>query len=112
MYTSYQSSFMVLREFPTVCGLWCDECNHFEKDCQGCSNAEGCAFWADSVDVEACPVFVCCNQEKGLPHCGFCEELPCERYFRFFDPDMNEEERTAALQKQITELLRRRSESE
>jgi hypothetical protein len=100
------------RQFPTICGLWCDDCIHFEKDCQGCSDTDGCAFWAEYVDVEACPAYVCCVEEKHLPHCGYCDKMPCELHTRFHDPDMSEEEREEGLKKQIEELRRRREEEE
>lgn len=102
---------MTIRIYPTVCGLWCDDCTHFEKDCSGCTNAGGSVFWTEYVDIDACPVCTCV-QEKHLPHCGFCKEMPCERYTRFRDPDMNDEELKARLLQQRDELIRRRKESE
>jgi hypothetical protein len=103
---------MVQKYFPTVCGLWCDDCDHFEKDCQGCTEAGGCAFWTQYVDVDSCPVYTCCVQERGLPHCGYCEELPCERHTRFSDPDVSSKEREIELKQQVEELLRRKRETE
>ncbi|PKL58615.1 MAG: hypothetical protein CVV33_10585 [Methanomicrobiales archaeon HGW-Methanomicrobiales-4] len=103
---------MTDKYFPTVCGLWCDDCNHFEEDCQGCSDAGGCVFWTDFVDTETCPVYICCVEKKGLPHCGYCDEMPCERYARFRDPDQTDEEIKINLKKQNEELIRRRKETE
>ncbi len=97
---------------PTVCGVRCDECPHFETDCQGCSESKGCIFWTEYVDIESCPVWTCCVEERKLPHCGFCDEMPCERYTRFRDPGMTDEDVSTSLQKQKAELLRRRRESE
>ncbi len=102
---------MTTRYYPTVCGLWCDDCKHFEQECQGCNNLEGGVFWTDYVEIETCPVFRCV-QDKGLAHCGFCDELPCERYTRFRDPDMSDEEIARRLDLQCQELRRRRHESE
>jgi len=103
---------MADRYYPTVCGLWCDDCDHFEEDCQGCTSAGGCVFWTNFVDADSCPVYSCCVEEKGLPHCGFCDEMPCERHTRFRDPDMNDEEIKENLRIQKNELIRRRKESE
>jgi hypothetical protein len=102
---------MTSRLYPTICGRWCDDCNHFEVECQGCSETEGSSFWTEFQDVDACPVFLCVR-EKGLAHCGFCDEMPCERYTRFHDPDMNNEEIIAALANQKAELIRRKPESD
>lgn len=102
---------MEQRLYPTICGLWCDNCEHFEKDCQGCSEMGGCVFWTEYADTDSCPVWTCCVEEKKLPHCGYCDEMPCERYTRFHDPDMSDEETRISLQKQKAELITRRNES-
>lgn len=102
---------MIHRNYPTVCGMWCDDCDHFEEECQGCTEADGCIFWTEFVDAEVCPVYSCV-QERGIAHCGFCDEMPCERYTRFRDPDMSEEELMESLRKQKEELTRRRIESQ
>ena len=102
---------MKSRYLPTVCGLWCDDCKHFEEDCPGCSGAEGSVFWTEFVDTEACPVYTCCVEERKLPHCGYCAEMPCEKHTRFSDPDIPAEEREKELQKQKEELIRRLKEA-
>lgn len=103
---------MELKYHPTVCGLWCDDCKHFENDCQGCNGAEGSAFWTQYVEIDSCPVYTCCVQERGLSHCGYCKDLPCERHTRFSDPEVNSEERKRELEKQVEELLRRKKAAE
>ena len=53
------------------CGLLCGECGCREQmNCKGCVNIAK-PFWAD-----ACPVKACC-ENKGLAHCGECNEFPC-----------------------------------
>lgn len=53
------------------CGLLCSECAYREQmNCAGCVHIQK-PFWGDS-----CPVKSCC-EEKGLEHCGLCEEFPC-----------------------------------
>jgi hypothetical protein len=96
------------REIPAVCGMYCDECEHFENDCQGCSESAGNVFWTEFVDIEACPVYECCVNEKKLAHCGLCHEMPCEKYFRFRDPGVTEEEAIKTLEKQKECLIRRK----
>lgn len=100
------------RYYPTVCGLWCDDCEHFETDCPGCSRGGGCVFWTEYVDTEACPVYICCVEERHLPHCGYCDEMPCEKHTRFSNPGVTPGERDEELRQQKKELVRRRREAE
>lgn len=97
-------------KIPTVCGMYCDECDHYEKDCQGCDEVEGSTFWTEYVDIESCPVYDCCVNKRKLTHCGHCNEMPCERYFRFRDPEMTEEDAKRTLEKQKTCLNMRKKE--
>ncbi|HWQ65615.1 MAG TPA: DUF3795 domain-containing protein [Methanospirillum sp.] len=103
---------MTTRLNPTICGLWCDDCTHFEEECPGCSETGGCTFWTEFVDIDACPVYSCCVEEKGLAHCGFCDKMPCDLYTRFRDPEMTEEDQIKSLENQRQELIRRRKESD
>jgi len=100
------------REIPTVCGMYCDECDHFEKDCSGCDESDGSVFWTQFVDSDVCPVHECCANEKQLPHCGLCELMTCDKYFRFRDPGVSEEEARVVLQTQKKNLTRRKKEYE
>lgn len=55
----------------TRCGLQCTGCEYKEKNgCGGCIQTQGHPFHGE------CPLAMCC-QEKGLMHCGECDELPC-----------------------------------
>jgi len=100
------------REIPAVCGMYCDECDHFEKDCPGCDESDGCVFWTEYVDADVCPVQECCTNVKHLAHCGLCDEMPCEKYFRFHDPGVSEDEAKEMLKKQKETLERRKKEYE
>ena len=56
------------------CGIVCDPalCKEaFGFDCAGCPNITK-PMWGDS-----CSVKDCC-EGKGLMHCGFCADFPCE----------------------------------
>ncbi|MCA1916429.1 DUF3795 domain-containing protein [Methanospirillum hungatei] len=96
------------REIPTVCGMYCDECDHFERDCPGCDESDGSVFWTEFADTDVCPVHECCANEKQFAHCGLCDEMPCEKYYRFRDPDVSEEEAAKMLEKQKENLMRRK----
>jgi len=66
------------------CGIVCDTqaCKEaFGLDCAGCINISKPA-WGDS-----CPVKDCC-EGKGLEHCGFCTDFPCDLLNQFaFDKE-------------------------
>lgn len=60
-----------MSEIASRCGILCGECAYREQmNCAGCVHIEK-PFWGES-----CPVKSCC-EEKGLEHCGLCEEFPC-----------------------------------
>lgn len=92
----------------TVCGYSCSGCNHHGNECPGCEATKGKPFWTAYVGVECCPVYDCCTTERKLPHCGKCPDLVCERFTRFKDPGMNDEEATAALLQMEQELRERK----
>lgn len=50
--------------------------------------------------------------KKQLPHCSLCHEMPCEKYFRFHDPDVSEEEVAKMREKQKENIMRRKREYE
>lgn len=93
---------MVERKIETVCGYSCSDCDHYRTECQGCTETRGKPFWTLYVNEDTCPVYACCVTGRNLPHCGKCPELMCERFTRFKDPGMTEEElaRTLALMEQ------------
>jgi len=57
----------------SACGLLCDFCNFKEsQNCKGCLSTGGKPFYG------ICPIAQCCI-EKGLEHCGQCDQMPCEK---------------------------------
>ncbi|MDO9326640.1 MAG: DUF3795 domain-containing protein [Methanoregula sp.] len=99
---------MTGKKIETVCGYSCSDCEHVGKDCAGCNETKGKPFWNAFVNINCCPVYDCCVNEKGLPHCGKCPDLVCERFTRFKDPGMSEEVATAALLRMEQELRARK----
>ena len=54
------------------CGLDCGKCpSRAEAGCPGCQGAAGKMYWGE------CQVATCCI-EKGVAHCGECDEFPCD----------------------------------
>jgi hypothetical protein len=96
------------RKIKTVCGYSCSGCDHHGKECPGCEATKGKPFWTANVSVECCPVYDCCVNERKLPHCGKCPDLICERFTRFKDPAMNEEQAQALLLDMEQELRGRK----
>ncbi|QYZ79756.1 DUF3795 domain-containing protein [Methanofollis formosanus] len=92
-----------------VCGMICTDCNHF-SECGGCEAVRGRPFWTAYVGAEECPIYGCCVGERHLEHCGQCPELVCERFTRFKNPEMTDEEAAAALDATKSRLLTRRRE--
>ena len=57
------------------CGDYCGKCPNYPGSCNGCVASE-------HMDCH----FLRCCLERGIEHCGFCEEFPCLR-LREFVPD-------------------------
>lgn len=57
------------------CGDYCGKCPNYPGRCGGCVASE-------HPDCH----FVSCCLERGIEHCGLCEEFPC-RKLREFVPD-------------------------
>jgi hypothetical protein len=56
----------------SMCGDYCGQCDYREQmNCPTCQVAKGEMFWGK------CGVAKCCT-EKGLTHCGLCDDLPCD----------------------------------
>ena len=59
-----------------MCGIDCDACKYMkDSKCKGCriSAAEGQCVWGGRCDIHDCA------KSKKLPHCGKCEDFPCEK---------------------------------
>ncbi|MCU0632871.1 MAG: DUF3795 domain-containing protein [Methanolinea sp.] len=99
---------MAGKRIETVCGYSCSDCDHHGNECRGCGSTRGKPFWTNFVDIDTCPVYECCVIDRMLPHCGRCPDLMCERFTRFKDPGMNEEEAQAVLLRMEEELRARK----
>ncbi len=64
------------------CGAYCGVCEWKEKiGCKGCKANAGNMFWGE------CDKAKCCI-EKGLDHCGVCDQMPCKMLQDLFnDPE-------------------------
>jgi hypothetical protein len=50
----------------------------------------------------------CCLNEKGLEHCGLCEDLPCQTFLTFYDLSLSEEEAKQSIADRQAALRRRK----
>ena len=78
--------------YACACGLYCGDCEFLNKTCEGCSNVKGKPFWTKTYNIEVCPIYDCCVNQKQLEHCGFCEELPCKIFLNLRDPALSDKE--------------------
>lgn len=68
----YKFSIDEITEITSRCGLMCNSCDFKEpNNCKGCIASNGNPFYGK------CPI-AHCAQEKGLLHCGQCDEMPCD----------------------------------
>lgn len=61
------------------CGAYCGDCEWKERmHCAGCQACNAKVFWGECAIAK-------CSIEKGYLHCGYCEELPCQKLQDAFD---------------------------
>jgi len=64
-------------EVLSFCGIYCGRCKNYKQNmnCQGCRN--------ELELLLDCPTRMCA-MEKGLLHCGQCENFPCIELSEFY----------------------------
>lgn len=89
----------------SACGLICDECPFFGKECGGCYKVEGRTFWAiDAIPSGVCPLFNCSVNQRKYKSCGDCNELPCKTFLEMKDPNITEVEHHISIEKRVALL--------
>ena len=89
----------------SACGLICDECEFFEKTCNGCKEVKGQTFWAlEMMPTKTCPLYDCSVNQRKYQDCGGCSELPCNTFVTMKDPNSTEEEHQESLKKRVAIL--------
>jgi hypothetical protein len=91
------------------CAVACGECNKMHEElvknpCKGCNAEKGKIFWVKFLNLDTCPIYHCCVNEKQLPHCGQCPQLPCEIYFNTKDPSLAEEDHQKGIRDRVAVL--------
>ena len=96
-----------------ACGLYCGDCEFLGGKCRGCGQVQGKPFWAEMYNMEVCPVYGCCINNRKLEHCGLCPELPCETFTSLRDPALSDEEYEKSLADRQKDLnLRKEKDTE
>lgn len=83
----------------SICGLECNECDFYQKECEGCREVKGKPFWTE----EGCELFFCCS-EKEFITCGDCSELPCKMFVELKDPSVNQEQHLKEVKERVNRL--------
>ncbi|MDL2233149.1 DUF3795 domain-containing protein [Ruminococcaceae bacterium OttesenSCG-928-L11] len=81
----------------SCCGVDCGACEGYPEDCKGCTPLDGKPEWTTYAHIRQCYIYLCCRMEKGLDHCGKCEQMPCKRYFDCADPASSREEQVQSI---------------
>jgi len=89
----------------SACGLICDECEYYTKECNGCIAVSGQTMWAkEMMPNHTCPLFDCAVNKKGFKNCGQCYGLPCEMFRQMKDPNITDKEHKLSLVQRVTLL--------
>jgi len=91
-----------------VCGVHCEGCPSFGKECAGCQAIEGKVFWAKYISSDVCPIYQCVK-DKSFENCGDCAQMPCELWFSLKDPAWSDEEHQQSIKERLSELRKSRS---
>lgn len=87
------------------CGIDCETCPFYQKDCDGCKAVKGQPFWTEGIFTDGlCPLYNCSVNQKKYETCGSCEQLPCKIYFDLKDPSLSDEEHKASIVKRVETL--------
>lgn len=92
-----------MNKIVSCCGVICSDCEYYPKVCKGCPEIKGKPYWLQYAGSEVCPIYNCCINDRQFDHCGWCENLPCEKY-RNDDPFKTKEENDEILRNQINQL--------
>ena len=86
----------------SCCGADCGACGLLGGLCAGCDAARGRVFHAP--EGQACPIYRCCREDRGLAHCGACSELPCSTIMATRDPSLTEAAFLATVRERVARL--------
>ena len=86
----------------SCCGSDCSKCGCFGNMCKGCNASFGKVFHAP--EGQACPIYECSINQKGMKGCGECEHVPCDTWRKTKDPAFTEVEFERNIQERVKRL--------
>ena len=86
----------------SVCGSLRESCYCYGKMCDGCNKCCGKVFHVS--EGNACPIYDCAVNQKGLKNCGECAKAPCEIWRNTRDPKYSDEEFEANINERLKQL--------
>ena len=86
----------------SCCGTDCRICRCYGNLCKGCNECKGEVFHAP--EGKACPIYECVVSQKGMKHCGQCQEIPCAIWKNTRDPKFTDEEFEESVQNRMKAL--------
>lgn len=94
-----------MNQLISVCGLLCNTCDYFNKNCQGCLTVKGTTFWSkDAMPDGLCPLYKCAIIEKKYQSCGQCADLPCSLFTGLKDPNITDEQHKKSIAERVKRL--------
>ncbi len=73
------------------CGTYCGNCDDYGVVCDGCRNRKGKPIWYELYSMkEPCAYYVCVEKHQ-YHDCSQCQQVPCNKYFDYPDPNMSDE---------------------
>ena len=93
-----------MNKYAGVCGCICEDCRLYKKSCEGCHAEKGIVCWLHEVGLEVCDFYECCVIEKGLMHCGECDLIPCEKFWKNKNPKWTDEEHKEIVESRVKML--------
>ncbi len=91
-----------LKNILSCCGTDCSKCGCYGNMCKGCNESLGKVFHAP--EGQACPIYECSLNQKGLAGCGDCDCVPCDIWRKTKDPSFSEEEFERNIQERVSRL--------
>jgi hypothetical protein len=102
---NYHREVTTMDQLISTCGLLCDKCNFYKKNCEGCHAVRGSTFWAKNIMPDKiCPLYTCSVIDKKFNGCGECGQLPCAKFFDLKDPNISEEEHRKSIDERVSRL--------
>lgn len=87
-----------------VCRFIYSDCGMYGENCEGCYAIEGKPCWLHEVGLKICDFYECCVIDKGLEHCGQCNDVPCNRFWKNKAPTLTEEQHGKLVKERVALL--------